>query len=119
MDPNTAVNPEMIRQLVVDALNIGRLTPAEQDKVMNDLGAVLIKRATYAVLKELSQEDFDRIDKLADQEKDQEMAEAIQKSVPNAQTIMEEAIKSGVEEYKKLVNEEVAKRTAPAPAAAI
>lgn len=111
------MNPEDIKKMVAEALNIGHLTPAEQDKIMSDLGGALIERATYALLMALPPEDFDRIDKLAEAQKDQEMAEAIQKSVPNAQAIVEDAIKSGVEEYKKLVNEEVAKRTTPAPAA--
>ena len=110
------MNPDDIKKIVIDALNIGHLTPAEQDKIMNDLGGALIERATYALLMALPPEDFDRIDKLVEGEKDQEMTEAIQKSVPNAQEIIENAIKSGVEEYKKLVNEEVAKRDAPAAA---
>lgn len=106
------MTPEDVKKMVVDALNIAHLTPAEQDKIMNDLGTALIERATYALLMALPPEDFDRIDKLAEGEKDEEMFEAVQKSIPNGAEIVENAIRSGVEEYKKLVNEEVAKRTA-------
>lgn len=112
MDPTSPVNPDSIKQLVVEALNIGHLTLTEQEKIMNDLGAALIERATYAVLMQLPKEDFEKLDKLADAERDAEMVEVVRKSVPNAQEIVDESIKTGVEEYKKLVNEQVAARTA-------
>lgn len=106
------ISPDEIKKMVVEALNIGHLTPAEQEKIMSELGGALIERATLALLKELPEEEFEKIDALAGGEKDAEMVVAIQKAVPNAQQIMEDAIKTGIVEYKDLVNEQVEKRLA-------
>lgn len=108
---NQVVSPEEVKTMIVDALNIGHLTVVEQDKIIADLGAALMERATYALMMQLPEEEFDKIDAMADDEtKEAEMVEAIRKAVPNAQQIIEDAIKSGVEEYKILVNEQVKAR---------
>lgn len=106
------MNPEEVRNLIVEALNIGHLTVEEQDEVMGDLASLLMERATLAVLGALPAEEFDKIDVLAEQKRDGEMMAAILKVVPNAQQIAEEAIKAGLAEYKQLVNEQVARREA-------
>ena len=112
------MTPEEIKKIVIEALNIGHLSPAEQDKILADLGGALMERATYALLMAVPPEEFARVDALADEGKDAEMVEEIRKLVPNAQEIVENSIKSGVDEYKRLVNEEVAKRAGGTPAAA-
>ncbi len=104
------VSPEEVKKMVVDALNIGHLPSTEQDSIIGELAGTLMERATLALLQELPEADFDRIDALADSGKDIEMVEAIRKVVPNAQQIMEDAIRTGVEEYKILVNEQVKAR---------
>ncbi len=113
IDANAAskvVSPEEVKKMVVGALNIGHLPVAEQDSIIGELAGALMERATLALLKEVPAGEFDKIDALADAGKDVEMVEAIRRVVPNAQEIMEDAIKSGVEEYKILVNEQVKSR---------
>ena len=105
---NNLVSPEEVKRIIVESLNIGHLTGGEQEKIIGDLGAALMERATYALLMQVPPEEFDKIDALADQQgKEAEMIAAVQKAVPNAQEIIEEAVKSGVAEYKILVNEQV------------
>lgn len=113
IDTNTAgqvISPEEIKSIVVDALNIGHLPQNEQDSIIGELAGTLMERATFALLQELPEGEFEKIDALADSGKDVEMVEVIRKVVPNAKQIMEDAIKSGVEEYKILVNEQVKDR---------
>lgn len=107
---NQVVSPEEVKKMVVDALNIGHLPVADQDSIIGELAGTLMERATLALLQEVPEEEFDKIDALVDAGKDAEMVEAIRKVVPNAQQIMEDAIRSGVEEYKVLVNEQVKRR---------
>lgn len=107
-----AFSPEEVRKLIVEALNIGHLTIEEQDEVMGNLASLLMERATLAVLGALPAEEFDRVDGFAEQKKDAEMMATILRVVPNAQQIAEDAIKAGLEEYKQLVNEQVARREA-------
>lgn len=104
------VSPEEVKKMVVDALNIGHLTESDQDSIIGELAGTLMERATLALLKEVPEGEFDKIDALAEAGKDVEMVAAIKNVVPNAQEIMEDAIKSGVEEYKILVNEQVKAR---------
>ncbi len=103
-------SPEEVKKMVVEALNIGHLPASDQDSIIGELAGALMERATLALLKEVPESEFDAIDALADSGKDAEMVEALRKVVPNAQEIMEEAIRSGVEEYKILVNEQVKAR---------
>lgn len=110
---NLVVSPEDVRKQIVDGLSIGHLTVEEQDKIIGDLGAALLERATYAVLMQVPPEEFDRIDALVDQEgKEAEVAAAVKKVVPNVEEIVQDAIRSGVEDYKILVNEQVKNRLA-------
>ncbi len=104
------VSQEDIKKTVVDALNIGHLSPSDQDSIIGELAGTLMERATLALLQELPEGEFDKIDALAGSGKDAEMVEAIRSAVPNAQEIMEDAIRTGVEEYKILVNEQVKAR---------
>lgn len=108
---NGVISPEEVRKQIVAGLNIGHLTVAEQDTIIGDLGAALMERATMALMMQVPEKDFDAIDALTDMEgKEAEMVSAIQKAVPNAAQIIEDAIRSGVEEYKILVNEQVKMR---------
>ncbi len=107
---NAVVSPEEVKKMVVEALNIGHLPESDQDSIIGELAGALMERATLALLKEVPEGEFDAIDALADSGKEGEMVEAIRKVVPNAQQIMEDAIKTGVEEYKILVNEQVKAR---------
>ncbi len=104
------VKPEDVKKMIVEALNIGHLPETDQDSIIGELAGTLMERATLAVLQEIPAEEFEEIDALADVGKDVEMVEAIRKVVPNVQEIMENAIKTGVEEYKILVNEQVKAR---------
>lgn len=107
---NRVVSPEEVKKMIVEALNIGHLPVTDQDSIIGELAGTLMERATLALLKEVPEDEFDKIDALVDAGKDAEMVEAIRKVVPNAQQIMEDAIRSGVEEYKILVNEQVKAR---------
>jgi hypothetical protein len=108
---NQIISPEQVKKMIIDSLNIAHLSVQEQDKIIGDLGAALMERATYALMMNVPEAEFDKIDALSEQEgKEAEMIAIIQKVVPNAQQIVEEAITSGVEEYKVLVNEQVKNR---------
>lgn len=108
---SAVVSPEEVRRQIVEGLTIGHLTTEEQDKIIGDLGAALLERATYAVLMQVPSGEFDRIDALVDQEgKEAEVAEAVKKAVPNVEDIIQESVRGGIEEYKILVNEQVKAR---------
>ena len=105
------VSASEVRRQIVEGLSISHLTTEEQDKIIGDLGAALLERATYAVLIQVPPDQFDRIDALVDQEgKEAEVAVAVKQAVPNVEEIVQNAVRSGVEEYKILVNEQVKMR---------
>ena len=100
-------SPDMndLRERIIAELNIGHLTADEQEKVINAVGQVLLKRATLAVMDKMPKDTLDELDRLADTGDEAGIQALVKKHVPNAEEIVTEAAREGIAEHKRLVTE--------------
>lgn len=97
------LNAEQVRDLIIQDLNIGHLSKKEQDEIIEGLNEVLQKRATIEVLKHMPESAAARLSALIDAEKQEEAQKFIREMVPNAQDIVIQAMRDGIQEHKKRV----------------
>ena len=108
------MNPDDIttqgRQQIVDALNIGHLTEAEQNEIVESLGTVLFKRVLIALLDRLPEEDAKRYMEFTQAEQHESAQAIVAKHIPNYGDIVNEELTKGIQEYVQHVNAAKAKQ---------
>ena len=104
------IDKEELRKRIVAELNIGHLTDDEQEKVINKVSEVLMKRATLEVMRRIPEDQLDELDKLTEAEDGAGIQKLGAKYVPNVEEVVTQAAKDGLAEHKRLVTELVAKQ---------
>ncbi len=104
------VDPADLQARIVAELNIGHLDAAEQDKVINAVSEVLVKRATFAVMQQIPEDVQNELDTLAEAGDTEKLNELVRKHVPNVTEVVAQAAREGLEEHKRLVTELAAKQ---------
>jgi ATP phosphoribosyltransferase len=113
----TQLNPEDIRATIVAELAIDHLTTEEQDQIVEALGEVLLERATYEVMRQIPEHEYEALDSLTEQGRDEDMQAIIRKYVPEVEAVVAQAVQDGIAEHKRLVMEEVESRMNAEPVA--
>jgi hypothetical protein len=105
------LDPEALRAQIISELNIGHLTEAEQNQIIEALGDVLLELATYEVMQLIPEGKMAELDILAEHGSDTLLQQKIREFVPNVEQVVAQAVREGIEEHKRLVAEEVAKES--------
>jgi ATP phosphoribosyltransferase len=113
----TQLNPEDIRATIVTELQIDHLSEDEQNQIVEALGEVLLERATYEVMRNIPESEYETLDKLTEEGRDEDMQAIIRKYVPNVEAVVAQAVQDGIAEHKRLVMEEVESRMSAEPVA--
>jgi len=103
MDPQ--INMQELREKIINELNLGHLNAEEQSQIIDQLGAMLVERATMVLLSKVPPEEVEKVDTLLANNQQQEAQALIEMHVPNAQEIMMRAVQDGIEEHKRRVAE--------------
>ena len=114
MDPAT-MNPQDIHARIVAELQIDHLSQEEQDQIVEALGEVLLERATYEVMRVIPESEYETLDRLTAEGREEDMQAIIKRYVPNVEQIVAQAVQDGIAEHKRLVSEEVAARIGTNP----
>lgn len=93
------------RDYIINELNLGALTPEEQDTVLEGLGELAMKRVLIYVLEALPEEKRDELEQLILAERDEELQTFIGTQVPNASELIQRGIMDTIEEHKRLMVE--------------
>jgi ATP phosphoribosyltransferase len=116
MDP-AMMNPAAMHARIVEELHIEHLTTEEQNQIVEALGEVLLERATYEVMRNIPESEYETLDKLTEEGRDEDMQAIIRKYVPNVEAVVAQAVQDGIAEHKRLVMEEVESRMSAEPVA--
>lgn len=116
MDPNQITAQS--REAIIKELNIGHLSPEEQETILDGLGDILLRRVLLKLLELLPENERDNFGNLFAAQDAAGMQTLVEKYVPNSSDIISSELRAGIEEHKRLVNEEVTKNAANAPASA-
>lgn len=98
--------------MLISELNIGHLSEAEQNSIVDGLGEVLLRRVMLKLFNMLPENEKDNFQNLLKEQKGPEADALLAKHVPNASDIIREEMRAGIDEHKKLVKEELAKSAA-------
>jgi hypothetical protein len=103
------LDPELLRKQLVHELNLGHLSEGEQTQILEALGDVLLERATYEVMGQMTDTQRAELDVLAEHASNTLLTQKIREFVPTVEEVVARAVREGIEEHKRLVAEEVAK----------
>lgn len=112
------MNPQDIitqgRAQMVTALNVGHLSEAEQNEIIDSLGEVLFKRVLVALLDRLPETEAERYSQLTQAGQHEAAQALVTKHVPNYAEIVNETLQSGLAEYVQHVNASASGQSATA-----
>lgn len=102
---------DQVREIVIRELRAEELTKDEQDKLMQMVGEALMERATLELMKdvpkevliEISEDDKD----LNDPDTVARMMQQIAHHVPEAENIVVNAIRAGLQDYQEHLDNEI------------
>ncbi len=97
------ITPKELRQIILNDLEIGSLSLDIQDKILEKLGANIIKRLTLAILKNLSEEAKLKFEKLSVGGDEIKLQEFLKLQIPNLEELIQKTIKATIDEYKEFV----------------
>lgn len=100
------IEPQVARAELVNALGIQNLPEDEQQEIVIGFLDGCMQQATALILSQLPEGNLEKVDALLDAGELEAVQALVAKHVPNAAQIMDEAIKIGIEEFKKLVREQ-------------
>jgi hypothetical protein len=102
------IDKDQLRERIVAELNIGHLASDEQEHVINKVSEVLLKKATFEVMRRIPGDVLDELDRLADKEDAEAVRTLVRQHVPDVDDVVARAAKEGLDEHKRLVAELVA-----------
>ena len=93
------------RDLLISELNISHLSEDEQQKVLDALSEVLMRRVMIKLMDMLPEGEQGHFAELLAAQKAQEAQTVIQTCIPNHAEVITAELKAGIEEHKRLVAE--------------
>lgn len=102
------IDKDQLRERIVAELNIGHLEPQEQEQVIDKVSEVLLKKATFEVMRRIPEDALDELDRLAVADDADAVRALVRKHVPDVDTVVADAAREGLEEHKRMVAEMVA-----------
>ena len=104
-----------IRDTIIRELRAESLLPAEQDKLIQEVGEALIERATLALMKSAPPELIVEFSEDGKDPRDPANANSfmqrIMQDVPDAQEVVANEIKAGLLDYQEYLDKELAKNS--------
>lgn len=94
------MNPEIKANLIKE-LNIGELPEAAQDQIIAQLGEIVLKATTVAILENLSPEKRAEFEALSEGEDPTKIQEFMTANVPNMQQLLEQELKKTLAQFKE------------------
>lgn len=116
--PVAAPSVEDMRNRLVTELDLGAMSPAEQDEIIMSLSELLVERVAINIFAKMPDEPLAQVDALLAEGKQEEANALMLQHVPDAQAIAEKTVVDGIAEYKSRVAGtyvEEAPEEAPAP----
>lgn len=101
------IDPHVAQNELIEKLGIQNLPEDEQLEVISGFIDGCMQQATALILSQLPEDGIKKVDGLIEAGEIDAVNAYVQKHVPNAAEIMDEAIKIGIEEFKALVKERV------------
>lgn len=93
------------RSLLISELNISHLSEDEQQKVLDALSEMLMRRVMIKLMDMLPEAEQGNFAELLATQKAQEAQTVIQTFIPNHAEVITAELKAGIEEHKRLVAE--------------
>ena len=100
-----------LRSKIANMLRIQNLPKNEQDDLIVRMGNALMERASLSLMAKLPEDVLAQIKEEEVVNNPQVIIELINKYVENSDEVVNTAIKEGIEEYHKYLNEEEAKES--------
>lgn len=94
-------------QAIINELNIGNLSPEEQDEILDTLGDIALKRVLMTVFDRIPEAERDAFQDMLEKNDQAGMQQMLGQYVPEFPELIADALKMTVEEHKRLVGEEV------------
>lgn len=94
--------PEKLKKEIIDDLKISTFTPDYQDAVLKRLEEVILDKANLEVIKSLSEEKRNELEKLLAGEDDEQITNFFISASPNFLDLIEHSAKSVVSRFKEL-----------------
>lgn len=101
MDPDTVMKEA--RAQLIEQLNIGHLSEAEQAQILDGLSEVLMRRVMIKLMDLLPEADRVQFGELLGQGNAQEAQKIIEANIPNHAELVKAELKAGIDEHKRLV----------------
>ena len=100
-----------MRQQIIDELNIGHLSPEEQDQVISGVGEMLLSRVILKIMSMVPADAQARLEALLGQENNEAAIQSfIEQNVPNSNQVIAQEIRAGLDEHKMRVTQLAAGR---------
>ncbi len=109
---NHILDKEQLRSQIVAELNIAHLEPDEQENVINKVSEVLLKKATFEVMRRIPADALDELDRLADSDDAEAVRALVKQHVPDVDSVVADAAREGLEEHKRMVAQLMAEQAA-------
>ncbi len=100
------IEPHIAQKELIEQLGIQNLPEDEQLEIISGFIDGCMQQATALILSQLPEDGIKKVDGLLESGELEAVNAYIQKHVPRAAEIMDEAIKIGIEEFKALVKEQ-------------
>ena len=94
---------------IVKEINIGHLSQAEQDQVIEKLGEYLMRRVLTKMFDAVTKpEDRTAVEKLVAEEKFVDVREIVEKYISDVDKMVQQEVRAGIDEYKSQVTDLIA-----------
>jgi hypothetical protein len=101
-----ALTPVQAMQTMALRLGIDHLPHDEQDTIIRGVVDVSMQEAMTVILGNLTEADLKRFDSFIDSGEVESAQALVNKNVPQAAKVIDDALTFGIEEYKKIAAEE-------------
>lgn len=106
--PIAPLNVEELKAKIIAELGIENLPESEQLTIINDVSQMLLRRATFAIMRLLPPEVVDEVDRLTEAKDLKGVRALVLKHVPNVEEVAVQAARTALDEHKQLVAEQAA-----------
>jgi hypothetical protein len=95
------MNPEELRVMVVEELDLKGMTPEQQDQIIDQFTENTLKRVALALFERLPQEARPEFARLSDAGDSESVTKLFQKHIPDMDALIRAEVKDEVDAFKK------------------
>jgi len=107
------------REMLITELNIGHLSEASQNEVLDAVGNMLMHRVLFKLNSMLPENEQQNFGNLLGAGKEEEAQALVLKHIPNAEEVIANELRAGIEEHKRRVTEKFNQEQAAAAASTV